>query len=80
MLDLSATGLRIQSVAVLARDMVIDGALDLGDGRRIALRGKVVWTTPPDHANYVLAQTGIEFTDVPTQYLETIGSLFADER
>jgi hypothetical protein len=76
--DLSAAGMRIQSVAVLATRSEVEGELVLDDGQRITLKGTVIWSTPPDHRALVLAEVGIELQAVPESYLQALATLFAD--
>ncbi len=76
--DLSATGLRIQSIVVLEKNAVIEGSLVLLDGRQLKLKGKVVWIRPPDHLASVPAEIGLELVDIPEEYLGELSNLFAD--
>lgn len=78
-MDLSATGLRIQSIAVLPRDLQLEGELELEHGERLKLRCEVVWSVPPDHAGYVPAEVGVVLIEPPARYLELLVSLFARE-
>jgi hypothetical protein len=77
--DLSAAGMRIQSVAVLEPRTEVEGKLVLDDGTIIPLKGVVVWSTPPDHRAFVLAEVGLELQAVPEQYLAALTRLFAEE-
>ena len=78
-IDLSAAGMRIQSVAVLEPKTEVEGTLVLDDGVRIPLKGVVIWSTPPDHRAYVLAEIGLELQAVPESYLAALATLFAEE-
>ena len=78
-IDLSAVGLRVQCLLALQPGAEIDGELHLDGGEVVPLKGKVVWATPPDHSNWVLAEVGIELTDVSERYHRALAELFADE-
>ncbi len=77
-MDLSAVGMRIQSLVLLPPQTLVEGELQLEDGKTIALKGEVVWSAPPDHRNYVPAEIGLELMDVPQAYLDALASLFAE--
>ena len=77
--DLSATGLRIQCLALLSPQSTIEGTLVIDDEHRIRLKGVVVWTSPPDHQGFVPAEFGLELVEVPEEYLEALARLFADQ-
>src|SRR4051794_30895564 len=66
--DLSLTGMRIQSVVALHQLTEVEGELVLPNQRKVALRGRVVWSTPADHRAFVPAESGIELFDVPEEY------------
>jgi hypothetical protein len=76
--DLSAVGMRIQSLVLLPPQTVVEGELVLPDGERLALKGEVVWSNPPDHRNYLPAELGLELVDVPDAYLSALARLFAE--
>ncbi len=78
MVDLSAVGMRIQSLVLLPPQTVVEGELVLSDGATLPLRGEVVWSTPPDHVNYVPAELGLELIDVSDAYLNALARLFAE--
>jgi len=75
----SLSGMKIRSVAYLARNQQLDGHLVLPDGRRIALHVLVVWSTPPDPAGFVLAEAGLEILNVPAEYAAALVDIFAQE-
>ncbi len=77
--DLSATGLRIQCLALLAPKSVIEGTLVIDESLSIKLKGVVVWTSPPDHRGFVPAEFGLELTEAPEEYFATLARLFADK-
>ena len=79
MVDLSATGLRIQCLALLSPQSVIEGTLVVDEQVKIRLKGVVVWTSPPDHRGFIPAEFGLELTEVPEQYLTALAGLFADQ-
>lgn len=75
--DLSATGLRLQSIAVLEKDTLIEGELELGEGERLTLKCEVVWANPPDHAGFVPAEMGLAILNPPPEYIDALARLFA---
>ena len=77
--DLSAVGLKVQSVALLAEGAVVTGTLVLPGGSRLVLSGRVIWCKAPDHARHALAEIGIELVDPPELYLRSLAELFADD-
>lgn len=76
--DLSATGLRIQCILVLDPHLKLDGTLLLPDGQKLALKGEVMWTTPPDHVAYLPAEIGLQLIDPPAEYHAMLARLFAE--
>jgi hypothetical protein len=76
--DLSAIGMRVQSVLLLPVDTELEGTLVLPDGERLVLKAIVVWATAPDHVAYVPAEMGLELRDIPERYLQAVAHLFAD--
>ncbi len=76
--DLSATGLRLQTVAVLQPNLLIEGKLIIDESRQIPLKGTVIWTSPPDHRGFVPAELGLQLIDPPAEYLQALAQLFAD--
>lgn len=77
-LDLSATGLRIRSVAVIQPGLEFDGTLVLQDGKTITLPVRAVWSRPPDLAGYLPGEVGFELLEVPEAYHTAVAKLFAD--
>lgn len=77
--DLSLTGMRLQSVVELHRLKQIEGELVLPDERRIPLRGRVVWSTPPDHRAFIPAELGLELLEVPDEYAAAVAEMFASD-
>ncbi|MBI3182366.1 MAG: PilZ domain-containing protein [Myxococcales bacterium] len=75
---MSATGIRLRTVAMLEAKTEFDGALVLEDGSRIPLRAVVVWMTPPDHRGFVPSELGLELKNVPEAYLAALARLFAE--
>ncbi|MGQ0503694.1 MAG: PilZ domain-containing protein [Myxococcaceae bacterium] len=76
--DLSASGMRIQSLVLLPPMTELEGKLVLPDGRAIPVKADVVWSNPPDHRNFVPAETGLELIDVSSEYLAALADLFAE--
>lgn len=79
MVDLSATGLRIQCLALLTPQSVIEGTLVVDEHTQVKLKGVVVWTSPPDHRGFVPAEFGLELLEVPQSYLDALAGLFAEQ-
>lgn len=77
--DLSLTGMRIQSVIELHRLTVLEGELVLPNDRKIRIRGRVIWSTPPDHRAFIPAELGLELLEVPEEYVSAVAELFAKE-
>lgn len=77
-IDLSAVGMRVRSLVLLAPMTVVDGALLLEDGCRIPLQAEVVWSRPPDHTTYVPAEMGLELLAPSEMYLRALAELFAE--
>ena len=77
-MDLSAVGMRIQSIAVLDPRTVVEGTLIVSPTQSIRLRAVVIWATPPDHRGFVPAELGLELLEVPENYLQTLAELFAE--
>ncbi len=76
--DVSATGMRVRSVVVLAPNSELEGALVLEDGRQIPVAAVVVWTAPAELAGAGLSEFGLELVRPSEQYLAAIAQLFAD--
>jgi hypothetical protein len=68
--DLSLTGLRVQSIAVLEKDTQLEGELEFEEGKRLPLKCEVVWSNPPDHAGYVPAEMGLAILNPPPEYID----------
>ena len=77
--DLSATGMRVRSVAVIPRNTELEGTLILPDGEPVQIVGTVVWARPPDHLHSVPAEFGVRLNDVPDTYFSALVRLFADQ-
>lgn len=76
--DLSAVGMRVQSLLVLPEGAELEGVLLLPGGEQLPVKGEVVWTLAPDHVNRVPAEMGLELLDVSEAYLKALAGLFAD--
>lgn len=77
-LDLSATGLRIRSVAVVPTGLEFEGTLVLQDGNIITLPVRAVWCRAPDLAAVVPGEVGFELIAPPPAYYAAVARLFAD--
>ena len=77
-MDLSAVGMRLRSLVMLNPTTLVEGSLVISESERITLKGEVVWNSPPDHENFVLAEVGVQLLDAPQEYLEALARFFAD--
>jgi hypothetical protein len=77
--DLSAAGMRIRSLAQLEAQSTIEGQLILGDGRSIAVRGIVTWTQAATLPGFDRAEMGLQLVDVSDEYLNAVAELFAQD-
>ena len=77
--DLSATGLRIRTLAIIPRHTELEGSLELPDGRKVAVKGTVMWFTPPDHARGIAAEMGVQLKDASAEYLALVAAFFAEQ-
>lgn len=77
-LNLSATGLRVRTMALLAVDSVLDAVVD-PEGRAIGVSATVVWAEPPNFKLGVLGEIGLQLEEPSQAYLELIADLFASE-
>ena len=78
-LDISISGMKIRSVAFLARNQTLDGKLLMPDGREVALKIHVIWSTPPDPGGLVLAEAGLEVLEVTDDFKRALVEIFAKE-
>ena len=76
--DLSAAGLRIECLAVLAPLSTVEGTLT-HEGKPLKVRAVVIWAEPPDHASFLPAEVGLELLDTSTEYLALVATLFAED-
>lgn len=79
MLDLSATGLRIRTLAILPKHTEVEATLVLPDGQHLRLNGKVKWFSAPDHARGVQAELGLQLRDVPDAYLQALARILSEQ-
>lgn len=77
--DLSATGMRVRTLAVIPRNTELEGKLILPTGDVVDLRGTVVWSRPPDHARNIPAEFGMQLREVPESYFSALVGFFADQ-
>lgn len=77
--DLSATGMRVRSLAMVLQNAELEGTLVLPSGDELKLKGTVVWATPPDHSIRMLGEFGLQLVDPPPEYHEALAELFASE-
>jgi hypothetical protein len=76
-LDLSATGLRIRTLAVLGQEDVLEGTLE-AKGRSAPVKAVVVWFEPGDYTIGLLPEAGLQVVDPSAEYLDLVASVFAD--
>jgi hypothetical protein len=76
--DLSAIGMRVQSLVLLPEGTEVKGTLMLPGSSPLPIQGKVVWSQAPDHENRIPAEMGLELTSVSEPYLEAVAKLFAE--
>ena len=77
-LNLSATGMRVRTMALLPMDSVIEAVLE-PEGRAIPVAGTIVWAEPPNFKLGVLGEIGLQLSEPPQAYLELIADLFASD-
>lgn len=77
MLDLSATGMRIRTMALIPEETVLEVVLETG-GRRIAVRAAVIWSEPPSFDVGELGEMGLQLVEASEEYLQLAAELFAD--
>ncbi len=78
LVDLSLTGLRLQTRAPLSAGHELEGTLILDDGQPVELRGRVAWVKPVDLAPEGGSEAGIELRECPERYREAVTRYFAE--
>jgi hypothetical protein len=76
-LNLSAHGVCIRTMALLQVESVLDAVIEHGGGE-IAVRGTVVWADPPNFDLGDLGEIGLQLIDPSEEYLQLAAKLFAD--
>jgi len=76
-LDLSANGLRVRTMAVFEPELVIEAFIER-KGRSIAVKATVIWIEPPNFDLGQLGEMGLELSDVSPEYLQLVSDLFAE--
>jgi hypothetical protein len=76
--DISVSGLRVQSAVPIELGQAIKGKLATPDGEEINVQGRVVWATPEAFRGHSPLELGIEITKVTRAYLQALAELFAD--
>lgn len=77
--DVSATGMRISTLAVLQPGLEIVLELPLEEELTIPLRARVVWAEPPEPARQKLGTAGLALLEPPSEYLNWVATLFAEQ-
>ncbi len=75
--DVSATGMRITTLAVLQPGIELSLELPLEGDRSIPLRARVVWAEPPEPARQKLGSAGLDLISPPAEYLTWVAGVFA---
>jgi hypothetical protein len=76
-LDLSANGLRVRTMAVLQAESTIDAAIER-EGKLIPVKATVIWAEPPNFDLGQLGEMGLQLNDVSEDYLQLVTDLFAE--
>lgn len=76
--DLSAAGMRVRTMAVIPLETVIDVKIEHG-GRLVPARMTVVWAEPPSFDVGELGEIGLELAEVSDTYLQLAAELFAND-
>jgi hypothetical protein len=79
-MDLSATGMRVRTLAVVPTGTELGAQLQLEDGTLVPVRFAVVWTARPEEAGPEENELGLEMLDVSQAYLDAVALLFAEAR
>lgn len=77
-LDLSATGMRVRSLALFDIDAQVDATLVMPDERRLRVSGRVAWRTAPVFELGTPGEFGLALMDPPAEYVAALATLFAD--
>jgi len=77
-LDLSAAGMRVRTMAVIPVESVIDGKVE-HRGRLVPARMTVVWAEPPSFDLGELGELGLQVAEVSEDYLKLAAELFAND-
>ncbi|MGC4115453.1 MAG: PilZ domain-containing protein [Myxococcales bacterium] len=76
--DLSASGLRVRTMAVIPVETVIDVKIE-HRGHLIPARMTVVWAEPPNFDVGELGELGLQVAEVSEPYLQLAAELFAND-
>jgi len=76
-LDISATGMRVRTLAVLPTGLELETRLRLEDGSMMPLRAVVVWAASPEEAGPGQHEFGLELVNPSQDFLEVLAHLFA---
>ncbi len=75
--DLSVTGMRIRTMAVIPLETSIEVGLE-HEGRLVLVRGTIVWAEPPNFDLGVLGELGLSLGEVTEEFLGLVTELFAN--
>jgi hypothetical protein len=76
-LNLSTTGLRLRSIAMLPIGTPVDAVIE-HPNREVALKAIVIWADPPQYDIDVAGEIGLALQEVSQDYLDLLVELFAD--
>ena len=78
MLDLSASGMKVRTMALIPLESVIDVVIE-HSGRLVPARMTVVWVEPPNFDVGELGEIGLQLSEVSEPFLQLAAELFANE-
>ncbi|MGI5862210.1 MAG: PilZ domain-containing protein [Myxococcales bacterium] len=78
-INLSTTGMRVRSIAMLEPGKLIDATLEIR-GREVPIKALVVWADPPEFDIGAAGEIGLALEQVSQDYLDQLALLFADSK
>jgi hypothetical protein len=76
-LDLSANGLRVRTMAMFEIESIVDAVLEY-NATKIPIKATVIWMEAPKFDLGILGEMGLELMQVSPEYLQLVADLFAD--
>ena len=76
-LDLSASGMRVRTMALFEPESVIEAFIERA-GKRIVVKAIVIWMEPADFDLGQLGEMGLQLNDASEEYLQLVTDLFAE--